>query len=77
MKLNAVGVSSSNIRKTVQFYSLLGFEFPDFSDAEDHIEPVIPDGSARLMIDSQKLMTDLIGEKPKPGNHSLFALEYD
>jgi catechol 2,3-dioxygenase-like lactoylglutathione lyase family enzyme len=77
MKLNAIGVTTSNLQKTVEFYSLLGFEFPEFKKDEDHLEPKTPEGSARLMIDSKKLITDILGEKPIPSNHSAFALQYD
>lgn len=77
MKLNAVGVTTSNLAKTVAFYSLLGFEFPEFKEDEDHLEPKSPEGSTRLMIDSKKLITDILGEEPKPSNHSAFAIEYD
>ena len=77
MKLNAVGVSSKDLRKTVEFYTLLGFEFPEFHDDEQHLEPVTSDGSARLMIDSHELVSGLLGEEPRPGNHSSFALQYD
>lgn len=77
MKLNAVGVTSTNIKRTVEFYTLLGFTFPDFKDDENHLEPETPAGAARLMIDSVKLIKELIGEDPKPSNHSAFALQYD
>jgi uncharacterized glyoxalase superfamily protein PhnB len=29
------------------------------------------------MIDSKKLLTEVLGETPKPGNHSSFAIHYD
>jgi uncharacterized glyoxalase superfamily protein PhnB len=29
------------------------------------------------MIDSKKLMRELLGEDPAPGNHSSFAIKYD
>ncbi len=77
MKLNAVGVTSSNLQKTVEFYSLLGFKFPEFKSDEQHLEPKTPNGSARLMIDMKNAMKDIIGENPKPGNHSPFAIQYD
>lgn len=77
MKLNAIGVTSSNFAKTVEFYALLGFEFPEFKAGEDHLEPKTPAGSARLMIDSKKLITEILGEEPKPSNASAFAIEYD
>lgn len=77
MKINAVGVASSDFKKTAAFYGLLGFEFPDFKDDEQHIETVPKDGSTKLMLDAKEMMKDLIGEEPKPGNHSVFAVEYD
>lgn len=77
VKIDAVGVSSSNFKKTVEFYTLLGFEFPEFNDGEDHLEAITPDGQTRLMIDSEKLITQLLDEKPQPGNTSVFALLYE
>lgn len=77
MKLDAVGVTSSNLHKTIDFYRLLGFQFPDVKDGDLHIEPITPDGSARLMIDATSIVRDIIGENPKPGNHSSFAIQYE
>lgn len=77
MKLNAIGVTSTNIPKTVEFYTLLGFEFKDFKPDDEHVEPITPPGSARLMIDATRIVKDIIGEDPKPGNISAFALQYD
>lgn len=77
MKLNAVGVTSSNFKKTVSFYSLLGFQFGEFKDDQQHLESLFPIGSARLMIDTESIVKSIIGEDPKPGNHSSFALQYN
>ena len=77
MKIDAVGVTSSNLQKTVNFYKLLGFEFAEFKTDEDHLEPVISPGSARLMIDTKAMIRGILGEEPKPGNHSTFAIAYD
>jgi len=74
MKIDAVGVSSSNLEKTVAFYTALGFKFPEMNGDEQHIEALTPKGGARLMIDSKELVTTLIGEAPKHGNHSTFAV---
>lgn len=76
MKISAVGVSSSDIQKSVEFYSLLGFDFTGVDLTQDHVEPITPDGSARLMIDSNQMIKDIIGEEPVQGNHSTFAIEY-
>lgn len=77
MKLNAIGVTSSNFQKTVEFYSLLGYQFPDFKNEDQHLEPITPDTSARLMIDKKELIQEILGEEPKPSNHSAFAIEYN
>ena len=77
MRIDAVGVSSSNLKDTVKFYSLLGFQFAEFKVDEDHLEPTTPAGSARLMIDSVSMLKGILGNDPRPGNHSSFAILYD
>lgn len=77
MKIDAVEVTTSDMKQTVAFYKLLGFEFPEFKDDGDHLEPKTPAGSARLMIDARKMMTEMLGTPPKPGNHGSFAIQYD
>lgn len=77
MKIDAVGVSSTDLGKTVAFYQLLGFQFDDYAADEQHLEPVTPDGSARLMIDTADMLKGILGEAPQPGNHSSFAVQYD
>lgn len=76
MNLNAVGVCASDMAKTVAFYRVLGFEFPQLATDEQHVEAT-NSGAARLMIDSRNLVESLIGQDPKPGNHSHFAVQYD
>lgn len=77
MKINAVAVASSNLKKTVEFYKLIGFNFPDFAEDEQHVDSIHKPGETRLMIDSKKLMTELLGKAPVPANHSNFAIEFD
>lgn len=76
MKLNAVGVTAKDISQSVKFYELLGFEFEECDSDADHVEAK-QDHGVKLMIDSEKLVTELIGEEPQPSNHSTFALQYD
>lgn len=76
MKLNAVAVSSRDIEKTVTFYQLLGFEFPERKADDQHVESTNT-SPTKLMIDSHSLMKELIGAEPQPGNHSGFAIEYE
>lgn len=77
MQLNAVAVSSKDLKKTVDFYKLLGFEFPQIKEEEAHVESINDGQAVRLMIDSAALMKDLLGQEPVPGNHSSFAVQYD
>lgn len=77
MKINAVSVVSTDLKKTVEFYTLVGFKFGEVASDEQHLEPETPEGSARLMIDTKKLITEILGESPQPANNSNFAIEYD
>lgn len=76
MRIDAVGVSSTDLKKTVAFYELLGFQFGEYDAETDHLEPLTPDGSARLMIDKASLLEGILGQAPQPGNHSSFAIQY-
>jgi catechol 2,3-dioxygenase-like lactoylglutathione lyase family enzyme len=77
MKIDAVAVASSDLKKTLSFYTLLGFEFEELGEGLQHIEPLSSFGGARLMIDSKEIIADIMGEEPKPGNHSSFAIQFD
>jgi len=77
MKLNAVAVASKNLNRTIKYYSILGFEFPGLAKGEKHIESVEVSRSIKLMIDSFDMLKEILGENPKPGNHSNFAILYD
>ena len=35
MKIDAVGVASSNLKRTVDFYTQLGFQFPGYKGANN------------------------------------------
>lgn len=74
MKIDAVSVTSTDLAKTVAFYTALGFSFPEYGPNEDHLEAHAEPGEVRLMIDSATLVESIIGTKPVPANHSSFAL---
>ena|SRR3989344_7957538 len=74
MKIDAVGVASTNVARTIEFYSLLGFSFPVYTD-QPHLEAVTEEGAVRFMIDSASLIKELLGEEPRPGNHAQIALD--
>ncbi len=76
MKLNAIGIVSSDFQKSVTFYKILGFEFPaEITDG--HFEAITKEGSARLMLDSPEMIKGIYGYEPKHSNHSNFAISYD
>lgn len=74
MKIDAVSVASTNMKKSIEFYSLLGFTFPDYNGEDQHIEPQTASGETRLMIDTAELIESITGSKPVPPNHSSFAI---
>lgn len=74
IKLDAVSVTSSNLERTIHFYSLLGFTFPSFEKEEKHVEAITKPGEVRLMIDTTDLIESITGKAPVPANHSSFAL---
>ncbi|MEK7511054.1 MAG: VOC family protein [Patescibacteria group bacterium] len=76
MKLDAVGVPSSNLQRSIEFYSLLGFTFHAYTD-QSHIEAVSKTGEVRLMLDAVSVVVDILGHAPVPANYSVFALRYD
>ena len=77
IRLDAVAVSSTDMAKTVAFYELLGFVFPNWSSEDQHVQPSAKPGEVRLMIDMAELMEQLTGHPPTPPNHSSFAMLCD
>lgn len=75
--LDAIAVVSTDMARSKAFYTLLGFSFEGGFLSDDHVEPERRPGEPRLMIDSAKLMTQLIGEAPRAPNHSIFAMLCD
>ncbi len=51
--LNAIGIVSSDLTRSIAFYRLLGVDFPE--DGEGHIEATLPSGT-RLMLDSEDVV---------------------
>jgi catechol 2,3-dioxygenase-like lactoylglutathione lyase family enzyme len=72
--IDAISVSSSDIARSIAFYTALGFDFTGADPAQDHVEPVRQPGGPRLMIDSATLLESLTGTPPRPASHSAFAL---
>ena len=75
MQLDAVSVSSRDLRRTAEFYALLGFVFPEITADQKHLEPITKAGEVRLMIDEREFVRSMIGVEPKPPTHSSFAMK--
>ncbi|SLN28449.1 VOC family protein [Roseisalinus antarcticus] len=77
MKIDAVAVTSSDMERSIAFYSAVGFDFTGADPAANHLEPATPDGACRLMIDRADFMERLSGMAPRPASHAGFALLCD
>jgi uncharacterized glyoxalase superfamily protein PhnB len=51
-QLNAIGIVSSHMRRSVAFYGQLGIEFPE---GNGHVEATLPNG-VRLMLDTEDVI---------------------
>lgn len=65
MKLDAIGIIASDMKKSITFYEMLGLNFDVCENTEDHIEAKLESG-LRIMIDSEKLMKELDPDWKKP-----------
>lgn len=65
MKLDAIGIVATDMKKSVQFYEMLGLNFVANEHSADHIEATLPSG-LRIMLDSEKLMKELKPNWVKP-----------
>lgn len=61
--LDAIGIASNNIEKSIKFYNLLGLDFKEYG--EGHFEASCPSG-IRLMIDSYELLKKINPEWKEP-----------
>jgi catechol 2,3-dioxygenase-like lactoylglutathione lyase family enzyme len=77
MKLDAVGVVSTDFAKTTAFYTLLGFTFPPYTEKDLHLEALRKEGEPRLMIDDKGTITEHAGFEPVPSNFPAFAIACD
>ena len=67
--LDAIGLVSSDINKSLNFYKLFGLEFEQFESSE-HYECTLPNG-LRLMMDSEELMRQIYPDYKKTENTTM------
>jgi uncharacterized glyoxalase superfamily protein PhnB len=72
--LNAIGIVSSDMARSIAFYRLLGLDVPETPD-EGHVDATLPSG-VRLMLDTEDVIRSFRPEWARePGNQLSLALE--
>ena len=73
-ELNAIGIAVSELRRSLQFYRLLGLDLPEDSD-ENHVEATMANGT-RLMFDTEDAIRSFLPEWTRgDGNQVSLAFE--
>lgn len=73
-QLNAVGIVTSDMARSIRFYRLLGLDVPDTPD-EGHVDAFLPNG-LRFMLDSEEVVRSFRPDWTRErGNQLALALE--
>jgi len=65
MSLDAVGIVSKNVQKSVEFYQMLGVSLEEVGAGPDHLEAATQSG-LRIMVDSFGLMKQINPDWTEP-----------
>jgi uncharacterized glyoxalase superfamily protein PhnB len=72
--MNAIGIATSDLRRSMQFYRLLGLDLPE-DPGEDHVEATMANGT-RLMFDTEEVIRSFLPDwKRTDGNQVSLAFE--
>jgi len=73
-QLNAIGIATSDMARSIRFYRLLGLDVPETPD-EGHVDTFLPNG-VRLMLDSEEVIRSFMPDWTREsGNQVSLALE--
>jgi uncharacterized glyoxalase superfamily protein PhnB len=73
-ELNAIGIAVANLERSMQFYRLLGLDFPE-DPAEGHVEATMRNGT-RLMLDTEDVIRSFLPDWARAnGNQVSLAFE--
>src|SRR4051794_36765682 len=73
-QLNAIGIISGDMARSIRFYRLLGLDIPETPD-EPHVDAFLPNG-VRFMLDSEHHMDEVEGHwQRRNGNQVALAFE--
>jgi len=74
--LNAIGIVSSDMARSIRFYRLLGIDVPDTPD-EGHVDTFLPNG-VRFMLDTEEVVRSFRPDWSRErGNQLALAFECD
>jgi uncharacterized glyoxalase superfamily protein PhnB len=59
LKMNAIGIITSDMKRSLEFYGLLGLPVPDFNPEEDHMDCELGKG-VKLMWDTTELAKEFL-----------------
>jgi uncharacterized glyoxalase superfamily protein PhnB len=68
--LDAFGIICKDMAEAVRFYGLLGLDFPDGAESEQHVETELG-GDIRLMFDTVELVKSFSDWEPASGGHRM------
>jgi uncharacterized glyoxalase superfamily protein PhnB len=72
--MNAIGIAVADLRRSLGFYRLLGFDLPDATD-DDHVEATMANGT-RLMFDTEDVIRSFMPDWARSnGNQVSLAFE--
>ncbi|MEN8235829.1 MAG: VOC family protein [Actinomycetota bacterium] len=74
-RFDAIGVTVSNMDRSVAFYRLLGLEFPEGAESEGHVEALLP-GGTRLMLDTEDLIASFDTDFEAPTGRGRISLAF-
>jgi catechol 2,3-dioxygenase-like lactoylglutathione lyase family enzyme len=73
-ELNAIGIAVSDLRRSLEFYRLLGLDLPEDSP-EGHVEATMANGT-RLMFDTEEVIRSFLPDWTRlDGNQVSLAFE--
>jgi catechol 2,3-dioxygenase-like lactoylglutathione lyase family enzyme len=73
-ELNAIGIAVSDLRRSLEFYGLLGLDLPEDSP-EGHVEAMMANGT-RLMFDTEEVIRSFLPDWTRSdGNQVSLAFE--
>jgi len=70
LMLDAFGVVVSDMKRSLDFYRLLGLSFPEDAEAQGHVEATLA-GGIRLMFDTEAVVQSFTEWSPPSGGHRM------